>query len=50
LEAIPGKEFKRPYLEKKKKSQKRTGEVAPGVDSEFKPQYRKKKKKKQEGG
>jgi hypothetical protein len=34
----------RPYLEKKK-SQKRTGGVAQGVDPEFNPQYHKKKKK-----
>jgi hypothetical protein len=31
---------------KKKKSQKRAGGVAQGVDPEFKPQYQKKKKKK----
>jgi hypothetical protein len=31
----------RPYLEKKKKSQKKAGGVAQGVGPEFKPQYRK---------
>jgi hypothetical protein len=34
----------RPYLEKKKKSQKRAGEVAQGTGPEFKPKYCKKKK------
>jgi hypothetical protein len=33
---------------KKKKSQKRAGEVTQGVDPEFKPQYHKKKKKKKD--
>jgi hypothetical protein len=36
-----------PFSKKKKKSYKRTGEVAQGVDPEFKPQYHKKKKKKE---
>jgi hypothetical protein len=40
----PGKQFKRPYLKKKKKTQKRACEVAEGVGSEFKLQHHKKKK------
>jgi hypothetical protein len=34
----------RPYLEKKKTAQKRTGGVAQGVGSEFKLQYTKKER------
>jgi hypothetical protein len=41
FEASPGKQFARPYLGKKKekKSQKRAGGVAHGVDPEFKLQH-----------
>jgi hypothetical protein len=35
----------RPYLEKKKKSQKRAGGMVQGVGPEFKLQYHKKKEK-----
>jgi hypothetical protein len=35
----------RPYLKKKKKSQKRVGGVAQGIGSEFRSQYYQKKKK-----
>jgi hypothetical protein len=34
-----GKQFKRPYLEKKPSKKERTGGVAQGVGPEFKPQY-----------
>jgi hypothetical protein len=43
LEASQGKWFVRPYLKKKKKSQKRAGGMAQGVGPEFKPQLLKKK-------
>jgi hypothetical protein len=43
VQGQPGTEFARPYL-KKTHHKKRSGGVAPGVDPEFKPQYRKKKK------
>jgi hypothetical protein len=45
FEASLVKQFVRPYL-KKKKSQKRAGEVTQGIGPDFKPQYQKKKKKK----
>jgi hypothetical protein len=38
----------RPYLQKKKKKtlhKNRTGEVAQGIDTKFKPQHHKKRKK-----
>jgi hypothetical protein len=43
-QASPGTQFNRPYLKKKKPSQKRAGGVAQGVGPEFKPQCRQKKK------
>jgi hypothetical protein len=46
FEASPGKIVCKTLSRKKKKSQKRDGGVAQGVDPEFKPQYCQKKKKK----
>jgi hypothetical protein len=45
LKPAQAKQFMRPHLEKKKKSQKQAGGVAQSVDPEFKPQYCKNKTK-----
>jgi hypothetical protein len=46
FKASPCRQFERPYLKKKNKSQKSAGVVAQGDGPDFKPQYSKKKKKK----
>jgi hypothetical protein len=43
VQSSPGKQFKRPYLEKTH-HKNRAGGVAQGEGPEFKPQYHKKKK------